>query len=83
MVHLHSCHSVALSLLPTRDKNNFLPPLTPYAIMKLGKLQLLPFFLPGDAAMGDAVRALNGKRSAVLPGSYTHLRAHETKANLV
>ncbi|MFT5894152.1 MAG: ribulose-5-phosphate 4-epimerase/fuculose-1-phosphate aldolase [bacterium] len=66
VVHLHSCHSVALSLLPTRDKNNFLPPLTPYAIMKLGKVQLLPFFVPGDAAMGDAVRALNGKRSAVM-----------------
>ena len=66
VVHLHSCHSVALSLLPIQDESNFLPPLTPYAIMKLGKVQLLPFFLPGDAAMGDAVRALNGKRSAVM-----------------
>jgi ribulose-5-phosphate 4-epimerase/fuculose-1-phosphate aldolase len=66
VVHLHSCHSVALSLLPTQDKSNFLPPLTPYAIMKLGKVQLLPFFVPGDVAMGDAVRALNGKRSAVM-----------------
>ena len=66
VVHLHSCHSVALSLLPTKDRNNFLPPLTPYAIMKLGKVQLLPFFVPGDPAMGDAVRALNGKRSAVM-----------------
>lgn len=66
VVHLHSCHSVALSLLPTSDHSNFLPPLTPYAIMKLGKVQLLPFFVPGDVAMGDAVRALNGKRSAVM-----------------
>ncbi|WP_223420845.1 3-oxo-tetronate 4-phosphate decarboxylase [Tateyamaria pelophila] len=66
VVHLHSCHSVALSMLPGADTDNFLPPLTPYGIMKLGKVTLLPFFLPGDPAMGDAVRGLAGKRSAVM-----------------
>ena len=66
VVHLHSCHSVALSMMPDVDPDNFLPPLTPYGIMKLGKVKLLPFFLPGDPAMGDAVRGLAGKRSAVM-----------------
>lgn len=66
VVHLHSCHSVALSMLPDVDVDNFLPPLTPYAIMKLGRVKLLPFFSPGDPAMGDAVRDLAGKHSAVM-----------------
>lgn len=66
VVHLHSCHSVALSMLPDVDPDCFLPPLTPYAIMKLGRVKLLPFFLPGDPAMGEAVRGLAGKRSAVM-----------------
>lgn len=66
VVHLHSCHSVAWSMMPDADADNFLPPLTPYAIMKLGRVKLLPFFLPGDPAMGDAVRRLAGKRSAVM-----------------
>lgn len=66
VVHLHACHSVALSMMPDADPENFLPPLTPYGIMKLGKVQLLPFFLPGDPAMGEAVRGLAGKRSAVM-----------------
>ena len=66
VVHLHSCHAVALSMLEGVDPDNFLPPLTPYAIMKLGKVKLLPVFLPGDPAMGDAVRGLAGKRSAVM-----------------
>lgn len=66
VVHLHSCHSVALSMMPDVDPDNFLPPLTPYAIMKLGKVRLLPFFMPGDPAMGEAVRGLAGKRSAVM-----------------
>jgi len=66
VVHLHSTHSVALSMLPDADPDDFLPPMTPYAIMKLGKVRLLPFFLPGDPAMGEAVRGLAGKRSAVM-----------------
>ncbi len=66
VVHLHSCHSVALSMMPDVGADNFLPPLTPYGIMKLGRVKLLPFFLPGDPAMGEAVRGLAGKRSAVM-----------------
>ena len=66
VVHLHSCHAVALSMMPDADADNFLPPLTPYGIMKLGRVKLLPFFMPGDPAMGDAVRGLAGKRSAVM-----------------
>lgn len=66
VVHLHSCHSVALSMMPDVNEDNFLPPLTPYAIMKLGKVKLLPFYMPGDPAMGEAVRGLAGKRSAVM-----------------
>ena len=66
VVHLHSCYSVALSMMPDIDEDNFLPPLTPYGIMKLGKVKLLPFFLPGDKAMGEAVRGLAGKRTAVM-----------------
>ena len=66
VVHLHSTHSVAWSLMPNPDPDNFLPPLTAYSIMKLGKVKLLPYFRPGDPAMGDAVRGLAGKRSAVM-----------------
>jgi ribulose-5-phosphate 4-epimerase/fuculose-1-phosphate aldolase len=66
VVHLHSCHSVAWSMMPDVNEDDFLPPLTPYAIMQLGRVKLLPFFLPGDPAMGEAVRGLAGKRSAVM-----------------
>jgi ribulose-5-phosphate 4-epimerase/fuculose-1-phosphate aldolase len=66
VVHLHSCHSVALSVLPDTDPDNMLPPITAYGVMKLGKVKLLPYFMPGDPAMGDAIRGLAGKRSAVV-----------------
>lgn len=66
VVHLHSSHSVALSMLPETDPDNAIPPLTAYSVMRLGKVKLLPFFVPGDPAMGAAIRGLAGKRSAVL-----------------
>jgi len=66
VVHLHGTHSVALSMLPGIDPENVLPPLTAYGIMRLGRVKLLPVFLPGDPAMGGAVRGLAGRRTAVL-----------------
>jgi len=78
VVHLHSCHSVALSLTPDCNEDSFLPPLTPYAIMQLGHVKLLPFFVPGDPAMGDAVRGLAGKHSAVMLANHGPVVAGKT-----
>lgn len=78
VVHLHSCHSVALSMILDADEDDFLPPLTPYAIMQLGRVKLLPFFLPGDPAIGDAVRGLAGKRSAVMLANHGPVVAGKT-----
>lgn len=70
VVHLHSSHSVALSMLDGHDADCFLPPLTAYSVMRLGKVSLLPYFRPGDPAMGEAVRSLAGRRSAVMLASH-------------
>ena len=64
--HLHSTHSVAYSMLPGLDEDNVFPALTPYAIMLLGKVKLLPFYVPGDPALGEEIKGIAGKRSAVL-----------------
>ena len=66
VVHLHSTYATALSMLPETPPDNAIPPLTPYLVMRVGKVPLLPFFVPGDAAMADAVRALGGRRAAAL-----------------
>jgi ribulose-5-phosphate 4-epimerase/fuculose-1-phosphate aldolase len=66
VVHLHSVHAVAWSLTPDVDPENALPPLTAYSIMQLGKVKLLPFYLPGDPVLGEAIRGLGGRRAAVL-----------------
>lgn len=70
VVHLHSTHAVALSCLAGIDPDDALPPLTPYPVMRLGKVALLPYVAPGGPGTGEAVRALGGTRKAVLLGNH-------------
>ncbi|MEL6059266.1 MULTISPECIES: 3-oxo-tetronate 4-phosphate decarboxylase [unclassified Methylobacterium] len=66
IVHLHSTHAVAVSMLPEIDPRQVLPPLTPYYLMRTGGTALVPYYRPGDPAVADAIRGLAGKYSAVL-----------------
>ena len=49
VVHLHSTHSVAVSMLGEVDPADVLPPLTAYYLMRVGRTALLPYHRPGDA----------------------------------
>jgi ribulose-5-phosphate 4-epimerase/fuculose-1-phosphate aldolase len=66
VVHLHSTHSVAVSLLADVDPTDALPPLTAYFVMRVGRLPLAPYFPPGDETLAKAVEALAGEHHAVL-----------------
>jgi 3-dehydro-4-phosphotetronate decarboxylase len=66
IVHLHSTHAVALSMLPEVDPADVLPPLTAYYLMRVGRTALLPYFRPGDPAVADAIRGLQGRYAGVL-----------------
>jgi ribulose-5-phosphate 4-epimerase/fuculose-1-phosphate aldolase len=66
IVHLHSTHAAAVSCLAGLDSADCIPPLTPYFVMKIGRLPLVPYHRPGDKALGDMIRVLAGKHGAVL-----------------
>jgi 3-dehydro-4-phosphotetronate decarboxylase len=66
IVHLHSTHSVAVSMLPDVDPADALPPMTAYHVMRVGRTALVPYYRPGDPAVADAIRGLAGKYTSVL-----------------
>ena len=66
IVHLHSTHSAAVSCMHGLNCHDCLPALTAYYVMKIGRLPLIPYYRPGDPGLGDAIRGLAGKNSAVL-----------------
>jgi ribulose-5-phosphate 4-epimerase/fuculose-1-phosphate aldolase len=66
VVHLHSTHSVAVSILADTNPDDALPPLTAYYVMRVGRLPMLPYLPPGDAGLADAVGAIATLHHAVL-----------------
>jgi ribulose-5-phosphate 4-epimerase/fuculose-1-phosphate aldolase len=78
IVHLHSTHAVAVSLLPEIDPHAVLPPLTPYYLMRVGATALVPYYRPGDPAVSDAIRGLAGQYAAVLLANHGPVVAGES-----
>jgi 3-dehydro-4-phosphotetronate decarboxylase len=61
IVHTHSTHLVALTLRGVWSKNDILPPITPYQVMKVGHVPLIEYDLPGAQAVADQVAELARK----------------------
>jgi ribulose-5-phosphate 4-epimerase/fuculose-1-phosphate aldolase len=81
VVHLHSTHSVAVSILADVDPQDVLPPLTAYFVMRVGRLPLAPYFPPGDEALAKAVEKLAGRHHAVLLANHGPVVAGSSLAN--
>lgn len=66
VVHLHSPNCMAVSCLDNLDPENALPPLTPYYVMRIGRLPLVPYYRPGDTTLADAVAKFSGQSHALM-----------------
>jgi len=62
IIHTHSTHCVALTLgqqsvaQGTPTYSELLPPITPYFVMKVGHVPVMPYMRPGDAAALEPVK---------------------------
>lgn len=57
VIHTHSTHLVALTLQGVWTAQDVLPPITPYFVMKVGHVPLIPYHRPGDPQVGALVAA--------------------------
>jgi 3-dehydro-4-phosphotetronate decarboxylase len=55
VIHSHSTHLVALTLQGVWSNDDIVPPITPYFVMKVGHVPVIPYHRPGDPASADAV----------------------------
>ena len=55
VLHTHSTHLVALTLQGVWSEADIVPPITPYYVMKVGHVPLIPYHRPGDPAVAEAV----------------------------
>jgi hypothetical protein len=60
VVHLHSTYATLLSCLADADPANMIPPITPYVVMRVGRVPLIPYTHPGStdvAPLGCELRS--------------------------
>jgi ribulose-5-phosphate 4-epimerase/fuculose-1-phosphate aldolase len=66
VVHLHSTYATALSCLEETDPEDTIPPITPYVVMRVGRVPLISYTHPGSTDTGVLVRARAADHAAVL-----------------
>ena len=71
VIHTHSTHLVALTLQGVWSADDIVPPITPYFVMKVGHVPLVPYHRPGDPAVADLV----AQRIAAMAARGTPIRA--------
>ncbi|PTM55227.1 3-oxo-tetronate 4-phosphate decarboxylase [Phreatobacter oligotrophus] len=70
VVHLHSTHATALSCLADTDPDDAIPPITPYVVMRVGKVPVVPYTRPGSADVAPLIRAKAPDHPAILLGNH-------------
>ena len=66
VVHTHSTHLVALTLAGVWRPDDILPPITPYQVMKVGHIPLIPYARPGAASVAEQVAQLANQVRGVM-----------------
>jgi ribulose-5-phosphate 4-epimerase/fuculose-1-phosphate aldolase len=83
VVHVHSTHAVALSCRKDRDDHDALPALTPYVVMRVGQVAIVPYRRPGDAALAATVTELSRRHYSLLLANHGPVVSGPTLAGAV
>jgi ribulose-5-phosphate 4-epimerase/fuculose-1-phosphate aldolase len=75
VVHLHSPHAAALSCTEPWAAHSALPPITPYLVMRVGQVPLIPYAAPGNVSQGSHINGLDFDFRAVLLQNHGPLTA--------
>lgn len=66
VVHLHSTYATALSCLSDVDPKDAIPPITPYVVMRVGSVPIVPYTRPGSADVKPLIAKIVADHSAAL-----------------
>ncbi|MGV3549737.1 3-oxo-tetronate 4-phosphate decarboxylase [Rhizobium sp.] len=66
VVHLHSTYATALSCLADIDATDAIPAITPYVVMRVGRVPVVPYTRPGSAEVRPLISGIVADHSAAL-----------------
>jgi ribulose-5-phosphate 4-epimerase/fuculose-1-phosphate aldolase len=65
-VHLHSTYATLISCLADVDPDDAIPPITPYVVMRVGRVPVVPYTLPGAPEVKPLILAKAPDHAAIL-----------------
>lgn len=78
VVHLHSTYATLLSCLADTDPDDAIAPITPYVVMRVGRVPLVPYARPGSQLMGDLACEKASHHRAILLANHGPVVAAES-----
>lgn len=78
IVHLHCTYLTALSCLENLDANNAIKPFTPYVVMRVGEIPVVPYYRPGDDMLAHDLGKLAPDYKAYLLANHGPVVTGET-----
>ncbi|MBD0415219.1 3-oxo-tetronate 4-phosphate decarboxylase [Oryzicola mucosus] len=66
VVHLHSTYATALSCLADVDPADAIPPITPYVVMRVGRVPVISYTRPGSADIRPLIESIAVDHAAAL-----------------
>lgn len=66
VVHLHSTYATAISCLADVDPEDAIAPITPYVVMRVGRVPVLPYIKPGSPDIAPMIRKRAARNASVL-----------------
>lgn len=70
VVHLHSTYATLLSCLADVDPDDAMPPITPYVVMRVGRVPVVPYTMPGSADVAPLITSKAPQHAAILLGNH-------------
>jgi ribulose-5-phosphate 4-epimerase/fuculose-1-phosphate aldolase len=66
VVHLHSTYATLISCLADVDPDDAIPPITPYVVMRVGRVPVVPYTMPGAPEVKPLILAKAPDHAAIL-----------------
>ena len=66
VVHLHSTYATALSCMADVDAADAIPPITPYVVMRVGRVPVVDYIRPGSADIRPLIENIAADHAAAL-----------------
>ena len=83
VVHLHCCYCTAYSCLTDLNPKSVVKPVTPYVVMRMGDIPLIPYYKPGSVHLAEDIAKVAAGHKAFIMSNHGMITCGKTMTEAV